>query len=138
MGSYEVGAVVGTGAYAVVKSAYCPRTQRTLALKVYLKSSLQEKTRRASVDTEIRVLGKLDHPNIIKLHEVIDSPAELVLVLELVPGDSLYALLKQRRTHRLSELEARPIFGAVVSALVHCHAQQISHRDVKLNDIGVV
>ena len=57
-----------------------------LAIKVYEKFKLMEAQRKKSVIREINVLKKLQHPNIMALYDVIDTPKQLYLILEYVNG----------------------------------------------------
>jgi len=65
-----------------------------LAIKVYEKFKLVDATRKKSVIREINALRKLDHPNIMKVYDVIDTPKQLYLVMEYVPGQMLSSYLR--------------------------------------------
>ena len=79
---YQIGRHLGQGAYASVKQALHVPTGLVLAIKVYEKFKLMEAQRKKSVIREINVLKKLQHPNIMQLYDVIDTPKQLYLVLE--------------------------------------------------------
>lgn len=65
-----------------------------LAIKVYEKYKLMELQRKKSVIREINALRKLNHPNIMKLYDVIDTPKQLYLVMEYVNGQMLSSYLR--------------------------------------------
>lgn len=65
-----------------------------LAIKVYEKFKLMEAQRKKSVIREINALRKLDHKNIMKLYDVIDTQKQLYLVMEYVPGQMLSSYLR--------------------------------------------
>lgn len=65
-----------------------------LAIKVYEKFKLMEAQRKKSVIREINVLKKLQHPNIMALYDVIDTPKQLYLILEYVNGVQLHSYLQ--------------------------------------------
>ena len=63
-----------------------------------------------AIHREIYILAGLDHPNIMKLYEVIDSTIKCHLVMELCNGKNLYHFIKKKPAKFLSEEEAIPIF----------------------------
>ena len=97
---YSLGPNLGQGAYAQVKQAYHKETGLNVAIKIYDKFKLSANAQmKKSVQREIRLLSILSntdqvavpdfgkgHPNIMKLFDAIDTPKQLYLVLENVPG----------------------------------------------------
>lgn len=82
---------------------------------------------------EVRCLKLLNHPNIVKLFEVIETKQRLFLVMELVCGMDMHRYLKHHS--RLSENEARGMFWQLVSTMQYCHQQDIMHRDLRLENM---
>lgn len=76
-------------------------------------------------------MEQLNHENVVKLEEVVDTPHSLFLVLEYVPGCNLDEYL-QKHGGSLSEEEARSIFRQMVTAISYCHSRFICHRDLKV------
>ena len=74
---YAIGKEIGKGAYAIVKQALHKPTNRKMAIKIYEKVKLLDTQRKNSVKREIQILKKMDHVNIVKLHEVIDNPKQV-------------------------------------------------------------
>jgi hypothetical protein len=74
---YAIGKEIGKGAYAIVKQALHKPTNRKLAVKIYEKSKLVDPQRKSSVKREIQILKKIDHSNIVKLHEVIETAKQV-------------------------------------------------------------
>jgi serine/threonine protein kinase len=64
-------------------------TNEKYALKVYEKFKLNDQMKKKAVQREIAVLKKLDHPNVIKMHELIETSRQINLVIEFVNGISL-------------------------------------------------
>lgn len=71
----------------------------------------------------------LDHPNIIKLFEIYESPDAVYLVQELCTGGELFERIVQDKY--MSEHNAAVIFEQIVEAILYCNKNQISHRDLK-------
>jgi serine/threonine protein kinase len=87
IGDYTIKKHLGAGAFASVKLAVHNSTGMLIAAKMYdkVKLGLQIKL----VHREISVLKKLDHENLPKLFDVIDTPNQLYLIMEHVPGSNL-------------------------------------------------
>ena len=92
---YKFGRTLGQGAYATVKECVYKNSGKTVAIKQYDRAKLDDKQRKKQLHKEIRVLSRLNHPNIVKLYEVIDSKTHVNLVMEFCHGDSLHNHLKQ-------------------------------------------
>ncbi len=110
-------------------------TNSVVAIKIYDKFRLLDPQRKKSVNREIQILQKLCHPHIVKLIETIDTIKQLYLVLECVKGKSLYTYLKSTEGRRLSECESRRLFRQIVSGIDYCHRRNVSHRDIKLENL---
>ena len=133
--NYTLTRQIGKGAYAIVKEAIHKATCEKVAIKVYDKATLLNPHRKKNVAREVQILQKLSHKNIVKLYESIDSAKELYLIMERIEGMSLYSKLKSTAERRFSETEARNVFRQVVQGIQYCHTKNISHRDIKLENI---
>lgn len=105
------------------------------AIKVYDKSKLSDISRQKSVRREIKLLQKMNHPNIIKLYDAFETDHHVYLVMEYVSGGSLHSYLKEKPNRRLEEEDAKKIFKQLMTALQYCHKKSIAHRDIKLENI---
>jgi len=85
------------------------------------------------LQNEVQLMMRLDHPNIIKIYQVIESEDETLIVMEYAPGGELidYILTKKH----LNETEARKFFRQIISAIDHCHMANVVHRDLKLENL---
>ena len=77
----------------------------------------------------------LDHPNIVKILDVVETNNHLNIIMEYLDGISLNAYLQEQQGHRASEKNAKTIIRALANGLEYLHSRQISHRDIKLENI---
>ncbi|KAF9577240.1 MAP microtubule affinity-regulating kinase 1, partial [Lunasporangiospora selenospora] len=80
---------------------------------------------------EFQLMESLDHPHIVKLHEVIETQFSIYVCMEYVEGCSLEQHLKNQEHGKLPEKEARKIIRELASAVSHCHSRFVVHRDIK-------
>ena len=133
--NYHVWSDIGRGTYAVVKFATARPSGSKVAIKIYEQAKIQDPVRQNSIKTEIKILKLINHPNIAKIIEEINGEKNFYLVLEYVQGFSLQGYVSKRPGKRLDEQEASQIFCQLLEALDYCHDRQISHRDIKLENI---
>ena len=79
---------------------------------------------------EVRIMKQLDHPNIVKLYQVIENETTLFLVMEYASGGELFDYLVAHG--RMKEKEARAKFRQIVSAVQYLHSKNVIHRDLKV------
>lgn len=89
---YEIGRVLGEGAFAVVRQATDRKTGETVAIK----QISHERSRQALVDKEVSLLKAAGrHANIVGLIDAFDTPRAAVLVLELARGGEVFDRISQ-------------------------------------------
>ena len=137
---YEIGKIIGKGAYAVVKICKNKITQEKFAMKIYEKKNLNDSIKKKCVAKEIEILKKLNHPNIAKLYDTIITEKYILLIQELVNGISLreYYNTEIRNQKIISEKKLKLltiIFKQIFSAFDYIHKKNIAHRDIKLENI---
>ncbi|XP_042894691.1 maternal embryonic leucine zipper kinase isoform X1 [Parasteatoda tepidariorum] len=126
-GQYVLHQTIGTGGFAKVKLASHVLTGEKVAIKIMDKQSLGDDLPR--VQLEIEALKILNHPNICKLYQVIETENKFFLVLEYCPGGELFDYIIQR--DRVTEKEARTFFRQIISAVAYIHEKGYAHRDLK-------
>lgn len=134
LSKYELIEEIGHGGMATVYRARDTRLGREVALKLlhrHLRESSEIEARFAS---EARAVAKLRHPNIVAVYDVSEeNEVERYLVMELVRGQTLRQLLKQRGA--LPVELAAGIVLEIAAALEHAHAEGVVHRDVKPENV---
>ncbi|RYR78600.1 hypothetical protein Ahy_A01g003440 [Arachis hypogaea] len=82
----------------------------------------------SNVKREVSIMSKLNHPNIVKLHEVLATKTKIYFVLEFVKGGELFAKVSKGS---FSEDLARKYFQQLIFAVGYCHSCGVFHRDLK-------
>ncbi len=134
VGRYILVERIGQGGMGEVYAAEDAELRRTVALKFLPSAVAPDKAAASQVISEARLASRLNHPNIVTVHELIQTPWGLAMAMELVEGQSLRALLKSRR---LSAREIIQIGRHIASALAAAHQKGIVHRDIKPENIMV-
>ncbi|KAM7110924.1 serine/threonine-protein kinase DCLK1 isoform 2-T2 [Molossus nigricans] len=130
---YKVGRTIGDGNFAVVKECVERSTAREYALKIIKKSKCRGKEH--MVQSEVSILRRVKHPNIVLLIEEMDVPTELYLVMELVKGGDLFDAITS--TNKYTERDASGMLYNLASAIKYLHSLNIVHRDIKPENLLV-
>ena len=134
IGNYTLGAEVGSGAFGKVVLGKHYLTGETVAIKILDKMILSQTPEDYElVRQEISILKIVKHKYIVQLYEILQTPQHIFIVMEYCEGKDLmdYILTKTR----LSELESLKFFQQLINALFYLHSQNISHRDVKIDNM---
>jgi eukaryotic-like serine/threonine-protein kinase len=129
---YRVGERIGRGGMGEVYSAHDTKLDRTVPLKFVSAHELGTQSVKRLI-REARAASALNHPNIVTVHEVIESDTELAIVMELVDG----APLRTAPGDSLALPKLVSIGRQIAEALVAAHARGIVHRDIKPENIMV-
>ncbi|XP_031419420.1 serine/threonine-protein kinase MARK1 isoform X2 [Clupea harengus] len=132
VGDYRLLKTIGKGNFAKVKLARHVLTGREVAVKIIDKTQLNP-TSLQKLFREVRIMKFLNHPNIVKLFEVIETDKTLYLIMEYASGGEVFDYLVAHG--RMKEKEARAKFRQIVSAVEYCHQKKIVHRDLKAENL---
>ncbi|XP_015433051.1 PREDICTED: serine/threonine-protein kinase MARK2-like isoform X5 [Dufourea novaeangliae] len=132
IGKYKLLKTIGKGNFAKVKLAKHVPTGKEVAIKIIDKTQLNPNSLQ-KLFREVRIMKMLDHPNIVKLFQVIETEKTLYLVMEYASGGEVFDYLVLHG--RMKEKEARAKFRQIVSAVQYCHQKKIIHRDLKAENL---
>ena len=134
VGDYEVVRVLGTGGLGEVYEVRHAISQRAEAMKVLLPDQRATDQMGERFRREIQMLGALSHPNIASLHNAFYLDGQLIMIMELVSGETLRS--KSIRT-LLSIPQILRYARQILSALEYAHQRNVVHRDIKPSNIMI-
>ncbi|GLT39042.1 hypothetical protein SLA2020_132500 [Shorea laevis] len=125
---YDLVRDIGSGNFAVARLMRDKVTKELVAVKYIERGDKIDE----NVQREIINHRSLRHPNIVKFKEVILTPTHLAIVMEYASGGELFERICN--AGRFTEDEARFFFQQLISGVSYCHAMQVCHRDLKLEN----
>jgi len=129
--TYEVGKVLGHGASGEVFTVTHKQTLQKFACKVVKKNSNMNDAQ--SMSTEIEIMKRIRHRNIVSMYELYETPKCLWIVLELVDGGDLHHFLATIPNY--NEVMAARQLKQVLQGVHYLHSLGVVHRDLKLDNI---
>ncbi len=131
---YEIFDKVGNGKFSVIYLGRSISTQKLVTLKyIDTKISNNEKFKDHFI-SNTKVLVNLKHPNIIKIENVINTPTNLILVMEYVDGISLDTFIFKNYNSD-NPLRLLPFFYQLLDAIEYAHSQNIIHNNINSSNI---
>ena len=130
--NYKIEETIGEGTYGKVKLATHIKLNEKVAIKFINKKKLQ-KGDDERIKNEIKIITKLNHPNILKAFEVFDDETNYYIVMERPIRGDLFNYICSKG--RLSMDEASFIFYQIVNGIQYLHKNKIVHRDMKPENI---
>jgi len=129
--TYEIGKVLGHGASGKVYQVVHKGTGQSFACKVVKKNSSMNDAQ--SMSTEIEIMKRIRHRNIVSMYELYETPKCLWIILELVDGGDLHHYLAH--TVHYNEVMASKQFRQILAGCHYLHSLGVVHRDLKLDNI---
>lgn len=124
---YDIGEEIGSGAFSTVHLANRKADGSTYAVKIINKKNVQQDLHRLAIEMDI--LKSVNHPNIIRLQDLYETPEFLYIVTELVTGGELFDRIVSKGSY--SERDAAQLTRKLIEALEYLHSKDIAHRDLK-------
>ncbi|KAJ1980726.1 hypothetical protein H4R35_001012 [Dimargaris xerosporica] len=123
--------VLGSGTYGVVRRAICKSTKTEYAVKIIDKKLFKAQKPKAQryLASEIEILRRIHHPNIVALHDIYETSDTIYLVMDLALGGELFDQLYVMKSY--TESDARRIVRQILQGVAYLHSQGIVHRDLK-------
>lgn len=126
--NYELKEELGKGAFSVVRRCVQKATGLEFAAKIINTKKLSARDFQ-KLEREARICRKLQHPNIVRLHDSIQEESFHYLVFDLVTGGELFEDIVAREFY--SEADASHCIQQILESVNHCHHNNIVHRDLK-------
>ncbi len=133
IGNFRVIDLIGEGGMGEVYIGYDERLKRKVALKAIRGERRFDEEAKARLLREAEILSKLEHPNICRLYDFIETKNADVLVLELIRGESL----NKMQIDALSRSEKLEIAIQICEVLSDAHSLSVVHRDLKPENVMI-
>ncbi len=130
-GEIAIDREIGRGAMAVVYLGFDLELERRVAIKVLLPDIAGDPEMADRFKREAKMVAALNHPNVIPIYGLRNSPTISAIIMQLVDGKSLDVVLRERGSSTLPLSVAALILSQVAAGLEHAHARGVVHRDVK-------
>ena len=127
--TWNLGKNLGKGTFGIVRLALNEVTKQKVAIKILKTSKLKTEKEVQRVKTEVAISQKLNHPNIIKTHDVFEEGGKLYIVMENCAGGDLHDYIKKHK--KLSEHKARKLFKQLLAGIEYLKSKHVVHRDIK-------
>jgi len=130
---YDIKEKIGKGKFGLVKHAIHKESGKEVAIKIMAKKNMTTSDLELG-KTEIDILKICNHPNIIKLYDVFDTPEYIYIIMEYCSGKDLFSYI-EKRNYKLPEPRAAEIIHKLSMAIFYIHSYGIIHRDLKPENI---
>jgi len=119
---------LGRGAFAIVYKGISKTTNEAVAIKIINKLTIKPKDLQM-LSREIKIMKKLQHPNIVQLYDVFETGECLYLVMEVMAGGELFDQIIKRGHY--NEDDARRVIEQILVGVEYMHNHGVVHRDLK-------
>ncbi len=129
---YEIQGLIATGGMGAVYCAVQKSLDRTVALKILPRELSKDAAFCAGFEAEAKAMARLNHPNLIGVYDFGEVNGMLFIIMEYVPGQSLY---HSAYGIRVDQQEVIRMVSGICHGLAHAHENGILHRDIKPSNI---
>ena len=134
IGNYLINSELGSGAFGKVYLGTHIPTNIPVAIKILNKFLLNQTPEDYElVNQELSILKIVKHRYIAQLYEIIETPQHIFIIMEYCEGKDLMDYIL--RKNKLSEIESNKFFRQLIIALIYLHKQNITHRDIKIDNM---
>jgi protein-serine/threonine kinase len=133
-GDYMLGQILGEGEFGKVRLGWKRDGSVQVAIKLIRRETVATNpSRLPKINREVSILQGLSHPNIVRLHEKVETDRYIGIILEYASGGELFDYILNQRY--LKDPAARRLFAQLVSGIGYLHKMGIVHRDLKLENL---
>jgi len=133
--NYKIRGELGQGGMAVVYEADQKGLDRQVAIKVLNKEFINDNNIRKRFLSEAKRLANFNHPNLVRVTDLIDEDDMVAFVMEHIDGETFKSYLSSKGS--LNSTELNKLFGMILDGLGYVHDQQLVHRDIKLSNFMI-
>ena len=130
---FMLGRMLGRGGFAKCYEITNFETKKLSAVKIISKKSLSKPGAPRKILSEISIHKILDHENVVKFEHFFEDKANIYIIIEKCPNQTLHELIKRRK--KLHEIEVRLLALQILAGIKYLHANNIIHRDLKLGNL---
>ncbi|MBN2303925.1 MAG: protein kinase [Anaerolineae bacterium] len=129
-GRYRFEELIGEGSFARVFKVYDTERRVHLAAKVLRTDIAQEPAFLERFRREATVLGRLQHPNIVRYYDIVESGDHVFILTDYIPGQTLQRVLRNM-DRSITPFDSLKYLQPLAAALHYAHRQGVVHRDLK-------
>lgn len=133
--TFNIQSVLGSGSYSTVYLGQHEETKQQVAIKVVTRQSLTDSYMFETLESEIVILKHLDHPNIVRLYDVLNTANNVYIITEYCKDGTLDELLKREK--HLPEAQAINVMRDLLYGFREILKHNIVHRDIKPANIFI-
>ena len=131
---YKEIVVLGSGTYGIVKKVCLIKNPSTIrAMKIISKEYIIKGVNHSILIDEIKILKKLDHPNIMKIYEFFFDDKNFYIISDFCDQGDLLGKLEKLGT--MNEIVVKFLMEQIFNAVAYLHSKKVLHGDIKLENI---